>query len=125
VIFIDYLLVMTWMCAMLVIWHNNFEMKPGLCCACCDACGARNKCCKGGCDLLCTYSELETSTQLAFRTKPKASEKGRFTRFFEDTFPYALIERRPSRLVIMLVMVAVLGPMLWQVWRQIRTAGRK
>lgn len=113
VIFIDYILVMTWLCAIVVIWHNRFEMKPGLCCACCDGC--KGKCCKGGCDLLCTYSNLETTTQLAVRTNPHPSEKGRFTRFFEDTFPYALIEKMPSRLVLLVVMVGVLGPMLWQV----------
>jgi hypothetical protein len=115
VIFIDYLLVMTWMCAAVVIWHNHLEMKPGLCCACCAKCSGKGKCCKGGCELLCTYSDLETSTELAFRTDPHASEKGRFTRFFEDIFPYALFEKRASRLVIIVAMVAILGPMLWQV----------
>jgi hypothetical protein len=115
VIFIDYLLVMTWFCAMLVVWHNKFEMKPGLCCACCAKCNGKGKCCKGGCEMLCTYSELETSTELAFRTDPHASEKGRFTRFFEDTFPYALIEKKSIRLVLMAAMIAVVGPMLWQV----------
>ncbi|EOD08765.1 hypothetical protein EMIHUDRAFT_105827 [Emiliania huxleyi CCMP1516] len=28
VIFIDYTLVMTWFTAIVVVWHNNFEMKP-------------------------------------------------------------------------------------------------
>eukprot|EP00966_Prymnesium_polylepis_P037245 864699-Prymnesium_polylepis.2 len=34
-IFVDYTLVMTWFCSLVVVYHNNFEMKPGLCCACC------------------------------------------------------------------------------------------
>ena len=46
VIFIDYTLVMTWFTAIVVVWHNNFEMKPGLCCACCGHC-TDGKCCKG------------------------------------------------------------------------------
>ena len=46
VIFIDYTLVMTWFTTIVVVWHNNFEMKPGLCCACCGHC-TDGKCCKG------------------------------------------------------------------------------
>ena len=69
VIFLDYVLVMTFFCSVVVIWHDKFEMKPGLCCACCADFGG--KCCKGGCDLLCTFSGLETSTALAQRSSPK------------------------------------------------------
>merc|ERR1719440_1288706 len=35
VIFFDYVLVMTFLCACVVFYHNTMEMKPGLCCACC------------------------------------------------------------------------------------------
>mmetsp|Transcript_29798 Transcript_29798/g.81434 ORF Transcript_29798/g.81434 Transcript_29798/m.81434 type:complete len:1140 (-) Transcript_29798:313-3732(-) len=113
VIFIDYVLVMTWFCAILVIWHNRFEMKPGLCCACCDDCGG--KCCQGGCKLLCTFSNLETTTTLSQRTNPHPSEKSRVVRFFEDGFPFAIIKKLPARLTVLVAMVILLGPMLWQV----------
>ena len=35
VILFDYLLVMTLLCSACVIYHNQFETKSGLCCACC------------------------------------------------------------------------------------------
>ena len=117
VIAIDYALVMTWLTAIVVIWHNNFEMKPGLCCACCGTADSGGKCCRGGCDLLCTYerAELATSTQVAQSGGAASVAKSRFTRFFEDGFPFRIVRNRWSRATSIVLMLAVLGPMIWQV----------
>ena len=65
VILLDYLLVMTFLCANCILYHNYFEMKPGLCCACFEDCCSTWKCAKGGCEMLCNFDGLMTTTEVA------------------------------------------------------------
>lgn len=113
VIFIDYVLVMTFLCANTIIFHNHFEMKPGLCFACCDDCCCKEwRCSKGGCDMLCRFgsSEPPTSTQLAQEGKAATTKKPAAVRFFEDTFPFNLVVKRlPTRLVSIAICLGLLA----------------
>ena len=93
VILIDYALVMTFLCSGVVIYHNMFEMKAGICCACCTfaaedstvdfmLCSAKKN---GGCGRICSFSGLTTSTDIA-REGGVATAQGKKTflvRFFE------------------------------------------
>lgn len=109
VILIDYILVMTLLCATVVIWHNHFEMKPGLCCACCQT---------NGCDLLCNNPKPATTTERAQRIATGQGElikKGRVVRFFEDVYPFAMIRRLPARAASVLCLLALVAPMIWGV----------
>ena len=50
--------VMTFLCANSIVFHNWLEMKPGLCCACCDdSCVPKDtyKCTAGGCERMCAF----------------------------------------------------------------------
>jgi len=125
VIFIDYTLVMTFLCSSVVIYHNMFEMKPGLCCSCCDcgapestmdylACYAKKY---GGCGALGKSMEA-TSTEIARTADVKSLEdaKPMARRFFEDIFPFSLFIKKPlPRALTVLAFIAVLGPSLWGV----------
>ena len=115
VIFIDYVLVMTFLTAIMVLYHNHFEMKPGLCCACCGTADTRQGCSKGGCDALCaSSSKLETTTAVAERGGADQVAKPRLVTFFEDVFPFSIIRRPPARAASVVIMLAVLAPMAWQ-----------
>ena len=115
VIFIDYVLVMTFLTAIMVLYHNRFEMKPGLCCACCGTADTRQGCSKGGCDALCaSSSKLETTTAIAERGGADQVAKPRLVTFFEDVFPFSIIRRPPARAASVVIMLAVLAPMAWQ-----------
>ena len=81
------------LCSGVVIYHNMFEMKAGICCACCTfaaedstvdfvLCSAKKN---GGCGRICSFSGLTTSTDIA-REGGEATELGKKTflvRFFE------------------------------------------
>ena len=117
VIAIDYLLVMTFLCANTIIFHNYLEMKPGLCCACCDDCFVKKdswKCSKGGCTALCAMDKVHVddlrSTAIAASGKAeKLGKKSYSVRFFEDEFPFnMIIKRLPTRLLSMALMIVLL-----------------
>ena len=120
VIAIDYILVMTFLCANSILFHNWFEMKPGLCCACCDDCLVKKdawKCSKGGCTALCAFDKAHTidlrSTGVAAAGKAEETAKSRGVRFFEDEFPFNVVVKKLStRLVSMAVCVIFLIAML-------------
>ena len=115
VIFIDYVLVMTFLTAIMVLYHNHFEMKPGLCCACCGTADTQQGCSKGGCDALCaSSSKLETTTAVAERGGADQVAKPRLVTFFEDVFPFSIIRRPPARAASVVIMLAVFAPMAWQ-----------
>ena len=115
VIFIDYVLVMTFLTAIMVLYHNHFEMKPGLCCACCGTADTQQGCRKGGCDALCaSSSKLETTTAVAERGGADQVAKPRLVTFFEDVFPFSIIRRPPARAASVVIMLAVFAPMAWQ-----------
>ena len=114
VIFLDYALVMSFLCANCIIFHNYFEMKPGLCCACCDGCMPNWKCAKGGCVQLCTFSGLQTTTVLSQETSKHEGgvstvKKPAAVVFFEDTFPFNLVVKNvPTRLTSIFICLACL-----------------
>lgn len=54
-IIFDYLLVITWLPAIVVYYHNNWELKPNCCCACCHP---------KGCSGLCAKQPVTTTEQL-------------------------------------------------------------
>jgi len=110
VIFIDYVLVMTFLCANVVLFHNYFEMKPGLCCACCDDCLCKDwKCSNGGCQKLCSFvaEDLVTTTTLAQEGKAEEVAKSFLIRFFEDTFPFTWVCKKPATRAVSIVICLV------------------
>jgi len=128
VILMDYFLVMTFLCASVVIYHNFFEMKAGCCCACCECaepgsrldwwlCFPRKL---GGCERLCTYSGLVRTTTVAQGGGPEtvASAKPLYIRIFEDIFPFNLfIYKKVPRLLSILGFLALLAPSIHAVTR--------
>ena len=109
VILLDYLLVMTFLCANCIIFHNYFEMKPGLCCACCDGCFATWRCAKGGCAQLCKFSGLVNTTTEAKEGKSEDAAKPLGVVFFEDTFPFNLVVKNVhTRVTSMCMCLALL-----------------
>lgn len=71
----------------------------------------------GGCKLLCTYSDLQTTTSVAQRGSVSAQVKSRLMLFFEDVFPFAIIRRPCARAFCVLPLLVLLGPMIWAVTR--------
>jgi len=74
VIVIDYVLVMTWLCALVVVYHNTCEKGCGKCCD----------------------QSVATSTAVGLAADKEseaklAEKKSRIVRFFEDAFPYNLL----------------------------------
>ena len=85
-------------------------VSGGLCCACCDDCCVKDwKCSNGGCEMLCKFNELTTSTTKAREasgSKPPTPPLA--VRFFEDTFPFSLIVKRPATRVASIVVCLAL-----------------
>jgi hypothetical protein len=112
VILLDYLFVMTFLCANSILFHNHFEMKPALCCACCGECGECTRthpCTAGGCEKLCQFKDLQTTTEKAQAEDQQQAARPTMVRFFEDVFPFNLVVKNaPARAASMLVCVAYL-----------------
>ena len=126
VILFDYLLVMTFLCAGVVIYHNYFETKPGLCCACCQ-CGPPDSTCdwwlcgatkNGGCSNLCSCAAKPTTTDIGREGGPATIPvaKPLYVRFFEDIFPFGLfIEKKSSSIGCIAFFFLLLGPCIYGV----------
>jgi len=120
VIALDYVLVMTFLCACVVVYHNLFENKPALCCACCTCAKPKSALdwwlCQpskhGGCSALCGKME-QTTTQVAFAGGPETvpSAKPLYVRLFEDTFPFDLVVKTKwTRALSIIVFLALMIP---------------
>jgi len=132
VILIDYVLVMTLLCSCVVIYHNCFEMKTGLCCGCCAPCavGEPGSTCdaalcypkqRGGCNRMCVGNgdgKYKTSTEIA-REGGEATAQGKksaLTTFFEDSFPFNLVVKNPvTRGLSIFVFLAILPAAIYGV----------
>jgi hypothetical protein len=77
VILSDYLLVMTFLCTLVIVYHT---------------------CCERRCGCCLTGDRHETTTQIAARGGAGEIKMGLLTRVFEDHFPYAIIKRPALRL---------------------------
>jgi hypothetical protein len=112
VIFADYIMVMTFLCANCIVFHNYFETKPGLCCACCEPCAPNHRCAAGGCSKACDFSASTlavTSTKIAQDGKADEVAKSRLVTLFEDTFPFnTIVKPKPMRYASILVCVILL-----------------
>lgn len=100
---------MTFLCANCILYHNWFEMKPGLCCSCCEPCAPKSKCAQGGCDRLCAFDDAKCkahrSTTIAAETGPtETSKKPCMVRFFEDIFPFQLIVKNKAMALFSIVL---------------------
>ena len=73
----DYLLVMTFLCTLVIVYHT---------------------CCERRCGCCLTGDRGETTTQIAARGGAGEVKKGALTKVFEDVFPYAIIKPLPGRL---------------------------
>jgi len=115
---------MTLLCSACIIYHNQFETKSGLCCACCGGCfpaGSAgdfilcNATKYGGCNNFCEEEEKKT-TDIAREGGPETdrAEKSVTVRFFEDTFPFNLIVKpKLVRGIFILLSLALLGPAIY------------
>jgi len=130
VIIIDYVLVMTFLCASVVVYHNWFERKPALCCVCCTCAPPGSACdwwlCHaskhGGCEQFCNCcgEKMKTSTEVAQGGGPETFETAKplYVRLFEDIFPFNLVVRNPiTRAVSIVVFLALLIPFTIQATR--------
>ena len=127
VIIFDYVLVMTLLCSAVVIYHNLFERKPGLCCACCTcgpagsaldwwACGASKH---KGCNGLCS-TPPKSSTEIAQGGGAETTQgaKPLYIRIFEDKFPFDAVVKKPAtRVISILVFLAIFAPAVYGVTR--------
>jgi len=122
VIFFDYTLVMTFLCACVVFYHNTMEMKPNLFFACCT-CAKKGSnldwwlcyaSAYGGCDKVCDCPLAETSTEIAAKGGVGEMEHTFFMRVFEDYFPFNLfVKPKIPRALCLVAFLAVLGPCIW------------
>ena len=120
VIILDYVLVMTFLCASVVVYHNYFENKPGFCCACCVVASPGSACdwwlCSpaklGGCEVICS-GQKETTTQKALAGGPETEQAAKplYIRLFEDKFPFELvIKNKGTRAFSILIFLGILIP---------------
>ena len=76
-VFSDYMLVITFLCTLVIVYHM---------------------CCERRCGCCLTGDRGETTTQIAARGGAGEIKRGMLTRVFEDYFPYAIIKRPAPRL---------------------------
>lgn len=104
VILVDYIMVMTWFTGFVVIYHNYFEMKPGMCCACCDP---------RGCESLCDCSKPETTTEKAQKGVAEETKLPAFRQFFKTTFPFDWLIKLPGiRFGVIVFFIAAIIPFI-------------
>ena len=97
-------MVMSWFTGFVVVYHNHFEFKPGLCCSCCDP---------RGCSSLCDCSgKLETTTTQARKGVAEDAKLPPLRQFFKTTFPFDwLLKDVRMRIGVLVFFAAALIPL--------------